>query len=162
MLNPMAPCITCFYDAQVEHIVEEQPAGTPELTELLDAAFAELVSRYGAEGRSPVQTGARYFVVRNENRQAVGCAALQVHDGAAEIKRMYVAPHARGRGCARALLKALEDAAGAAGHAAVRLATGDLQPAAIALYRSSGYVQSAAWGKYAHQPGTLCFTKVFG
>lgn len=146
----------------MKHIVEERPADDPELSGLLDAAFAELVSRYGAEGRSPVKSGARYFVVRDENQQAVGCAALQVLGGHAEIKRMYVAPHARGRGCARALLRALEDAAGAAGHAAVRLATGELQPAASALYRSSGYVQSAAWGKYVQQPETLCFTKVFG
>ena len=42
----------------------------------------------------------------------------------AEIKRMYVVPEARGRGVARALLAALEDAARELGYEVVRLDTG--------------------------------------
>jgi GNAT superfamily N-acetyltransferase len=56
-----------------------------------------------------------------------------------EIKRMFVAPEARGRGHARELLVALEDAARALGYALARLDTGPRQPQAEAMYRRAGY-----------------------
>ena len=155
--------LTCFYYAVVEYSVEERPSQDPELGLLLDAAFAELVGRYGAEGRSRVKDGARYFVVVDAERRAVGCAALQVfeseHAGDAELKRMYVAPQARGRGLARLLLSTLEQAARAAGHPTLRLSTGYLQPEAIALYESSGYTRTEPWGKYVFEPSTYCYAK---
>ena len=140
--------------------VEERPAHDPELIELLDAAFAELVARYGAEGRSQVKDGARYFVVLEEEGRAIACAALQTFDdNDAELKRMYVAPHARGRGLARLLLGTLEQTARTAGYAALRLTTGYLQPEAIALYESSGYTRTEPWGKYVSEPSTYCYAK---
>ena len=60
-------------------------------------------------------------------------------DGACEIKRMYVAPEARGQGLARILLRALEDAARGLGYAVARLDTGARQPYAQRLYESEGY-----------------------
>ncbi|MEV6267629.1 GNAT family N-acetyltransferase [Kribbella sp. NPDC051936] len=145
--------------------IEERSADDVELEALLAAAFAELVGRYGAEGRSQVKGGARYFVVLDDARRAVGCGAVQVfgpgteYPGDGEVKRMYVVPAARGRGYARALLAGLEDAARAAGHPRLRLTTGHLQPEAIALYESSGYTRTEAWGKYINQPGTHCYAK---
>ena len=59
--------------------------------------------------------------------------------GIAEIKRMYVVPEARGRGLARELLVALEEAARGLGYERVRLDTGPKQPHAEHLYRSAGY-----------------------
>jgi GNAT superfamily N-acetyltransferase len=53
---------------------------------------------------------------------------------------MYVVPAARGRGLARALLRALEDAARALGYETVRLDTGPRQPHVQGLYLSEGYV----------------------
>jgi GNAT superfamily N-acetyltransferase len=147
------------------HLEERSPKDA-ELSALLDAAFAELVVRNGAEGRSQVKDGARYFVVLDTDRRAVGCAALQVfgpdtaHPGDGELKRMYVAPAARGRGYARALLTALEDTARTAGHPVLRLTTSENQPEAIALYESSGYVRVAPWGKYVNEPLTRCYGKV--
>jgi ribosomal protein S18 acetylase RimI-like enzyme len=63
----------------------------------------------------------------------------------AEIKSMYVAPPGRRRGIARRLLRALEATATAHGCRAVRLDTADHLPAAIALYRSSGYHEIPAF-----------------
>jgi GNAT superfamily N-acetyltransferase len=54
---------------------------------------------------------------------------------------MYVAPHVRGRGIARRLLAALEDAGRRLGHEQVRLDTGPDQPEAKHLYETAGYVE---------------------
>jgi len=61
-------------------------------------------------------------------------------NGVAEVKRLYVAPSARGQVVARATLAALECAAAALGHRVVRLDTGPRQPHAWALFASAGYV----------------------
>ncbi|GAB3931084.1 GNAT family N-acetyltransferase [Kribbella albertanoniae] len=145
-------------------VIEERPVGDPELARLLAAAFDELVGRYGAEGRSQVKDGARYLVVLDDET-AVGCGAVQAfeadheHAGDGEVKRMYVSPEARGRGLARVLLTCLEHVAREAGHPVMRLTTGHLQPAAIALYESSGYRRTDPWGKYVDQPSTFCYAK---
>ncbi len=78
---------------------------------------------------------------------------------AAEIKRMYVAAQARGRGFAAALLTALEDEAQAAGADWMVLETGLPQVAAIRLYRSGGYVDIAPYGFYAAEPSVVSLGK---
>ncbi|MBB5138640.1 GNAT superfamily N-acetyltransferase [Thermocatellispora tengchongensis] len=140
-------------------VIEERAAGDPGLAALLDAAFAELVARYGPEGRSGVHERARFLVARVGD-EAVGCGAVQpAEPGVAELKRMYVAPAFRGRGIARGLLAALEDLARAMEYRALRLATGLKQPEAIALYESSGYTLTPPYGKYVRQPATRCYLK---
>ena len=80
------------------------------------------------------------FLVGYLGSEPVACGAVKRLDAAtAEIKRMYVVPEARGRGVARQLLVALEEAARSIGYSVVRLDTGDRQPHALALYRSAGY-----------------------
>lgn len=78
---------------------------------------------------------------------------------AAEIKRMYVAHEARGRGIARALLAALEDDARTAGADWMVLETGLPQVAAVGLYRSSGYVDIPPFGFYADKPEVISLGK---
>ncbi len=58
-----------------------------------------------------------------------------------ELKRMFVAPAARGQGVARRLLNALQDAARELGYLVARLDTGPRQPAARHLYESEGFVE---------------------
>jgi GNAT superfamily N-acetyltransferase len=82
-----------------------------------------------------------------------------VLDGDAEIKRMYVVPHARGRGHARALLAELERTAAAAGRTRLVLETGTEQPEAIALYRDSGYAPIPAFGVHRGDARSRCFAK---
>ncbi|MFD1935000.1 GNAT family N-acetyltransferase [Nonomuraea mangrovi] len=143
-------------------LIEERPRGDGELQALLDAAFAELVARYGPEGRSGVDPAAR-FLVAVADGAAVACGALQPVDAATgEVKRMYVRPSHRGRGAARALLKALEALAAATGYERVRLTTGIRQPEAIALYESSGYTPIAAYGKYVGEPTSRSYGKELG
>jgi GNAT superfamily N-acetyltransferase len=78
----------------------------------------------------------------------------------AEIKRMYVAPEARGRGVARALLAALEQAARDRGYDVLRLETGLSQPEASALYTSSGYAPTEPFGYYARFPNARFYARL--
>src|SRR5258708_31882106 len=49
------------------------------------------------------------FVLASVQGQAVGCGALRLQDGYAEIKRMYVRPQQRGTGVGYRLLGRLEE-----------------------------------------------------
>jgi ribosomal protein S18 acetylase RimI-like enzyme len=80
-------------------------------------------------------------------------------DRAAEIKRMYVAEAARGRGIGRAVLSALEDDARAAGADWMVLETGEPQQAAVALYRGCGYIDIPPYGFYADKPEVVSLGK---
>jgi DNA-binding MarR family transcriptional regulator/GNAT superfamily N-acetyltransferase len=93
------------------------------------------------------------LVVARLRGRAVGCGALKFHRRApAELKRMWVAPDARGLGLGRRLLATLERHAAEAGARTVRLETNRALEEAIHLYRTSGYREVAAFNDepYAH------------
>jgi GNAT superfamily N-acetyltransferase len=70
----------------------------------------------------------------------VACGGLRpLGPDTAEVKRMFVAPEARGRGHARALLHALESRARARGRSRVGLLTTEVLTEARALYAAEGY-----------------------
>src|SRR5690242_19786595 len=74
----------------------------------------------------------------------VACGGVKRLDArTGEIKRMFVAPAVRGRGYARELLVALEDAARSLGYSVARLDTGQRQAQAEAMYRRAGYAPIA-------------------
>jgi GNAT superfamily N-acetyltransferase len=80
------------------------------------------------------------FIVGWLGEAPVCCGGIKrLPDGACEIKKMFVAPAARGQGVARMLLHALEDLARDRGYAVARLDTGPRQPHAQRLYESEGY-----------------------
>ena len=83
----------------------------------------------------------------------IGCGALKFHQRRpAELKRMWIAPAARGLGVGRRLLGELERTAGEAGVVVLRLETNRTLSEAIALYKGSGYVEVKAFNAepYAH------------
>ncbi len=91
-----------------------------------------------------VEPPAGRWLVAYRAGDPVGCAALKrLDDRTAEIKRMYVAPEARGTGVARALLARLERIAQEIGYTRLRMDTGARQPASVALFGSVGYEQIA-------------------
>jgi ribosomal protein S18 acetylase RimI-like enzyme len=78
--------------------------------------------------------------------EPVGCGALKLHSNApAEIKRMWVAPQARGLGLGRRLLEELERRAAEAGATVLHLETNHTLSEAISLYRNHGYREVAAF-----------------
>ena len=83
------------------------------------------------------------LLVATLRSEPVGCGALKFHDGEpTELKRLWVAPSARGLGVGRRLLAELEARAAEHGDV-VRLDTNRALTEAIALYRTSGYTEIA-------------------
>jgi GNAT superfamily N-acetyltransferase len=93
------------------------------------------------------------FLLATAGSEPAGCGALKLHgDGPAELKRMWVSPAMRGTGLGRRLLAELEQQASAHGARTIRLETNRALSEAIALYRTSGYREVAAFNdeSYAH------------
>ena len=115
-----------------------------ELDRRFRTGFDPAVSRRA--GADEMRTPAGAFLVALLRDEPVGCGGLKFHgDEPAEIKRMWVAPSARGLGVGRRLLGELERRAVANGCRAVHLDTNGTLVEAIAMYRSSGYREVAAF-----------------
>jgi DNA-binding MarR family transcriptional regulator/GNAT superfamily N-acetyltransferase len=91
------------------------------------------------------------FLVARLHGELVGCGGLKGYDHAPpDVKRMWVAPSVRGLGLGRRLLRELESHARETGARSVRLETNRSLIEAIALYRSSGYVDVPAFNDEPH------------
>jgi DNA-binding MarR family transcriptional regulator/GNAT superfamily N-acetyltransferase len=142
-------------------IAIEDPT-SPSAQSCLRAYFAELDGRFEA-GFDPARSipadaaeltePAGLLLVARLHGEPVGCGALKLHGTEpAEVKRMWVATAARGLGVGRRILERLEDEARARRVPALRLETNRALTEAIALYRSAGYREVAAFNEdpYAH------------
>jgi DNA-binding MarR family transcriptional regulator/GNAT superfamily N-acetyltransferase len=93
-----------------------------------------------------VRPPAGEFFVAYLHGEAIGCGAVKHHASApAEIKRMWIAPRARGIGLGRRLLETLEASALAGGARVAHIESSAVLVEAIALYRSSGWVEVPAF-----------------
>jgi GNAT superfamily N-acetyltransferase len=141
------------------------PASEPALA-LLQAMSNEMEALYDVAGAGPTVPAAVLekggaFVLAWSGAEAVGCGAIHlVEADLGEVKRMYVAPAARGRGVGGAILGALEDLARDIGYARLRLETGARQTAAMRLYERAGYRRTECYGSYATDPLSVCYEKV--
>jgi DNA-binding MarR family transcriptional regulator len=89
-----------------------------------------------------VRPPAGQFFVAYLHGEAIGCGAVKHHVGApSEIKRMWISPAARGLGLGRRLLYELEACALDSGAPLARIETSAVCTEAIALYRSTGWVE---------------------
>ena len=124
---------------------------------LLDGLYPP-ESCHGLDLRAYERPEVTLFVAR-EGGVAIGCGAWQLHgDGSAEVKSMFVAEDARGRGIGRALLAAIE--AELRGRVSIlRLETGIKQLAAIRLYEAAGFRRRGPFGSYRDDPLSVFMEK---
>ena len=122
-----------------------------ELHELFDSGFDPAHSLLPNAGDLRPPRG--QFLVARLHGEPIGCAGLKLPSGApAEVKRMWVAPRARGLGLARRFLAELEARAVQHGYDLLRLDTNKTLTAAINLYRATGFEEVPAFNDepYAH------------
>jgi len=135
---------------------------------LIAALNAELLGRYPEEGAThfrlapdEVGPGRGAFLVAYRVGEPVGCGAVRrIETAAAEIKRMYVVPAARGGGVGTTILAGLETAARGLAVRRLVLETGERQPEAIALYRRAGFDVIPRFGEYVDSALSLCMAKM--
>ncbi|WP_329139295.1 helix-turn-helix domain-containing GNAT family N-acetyltransferase [Streptomyces sp. NBC_01476] len=142
--------------------LEAVDPGHPDAEHCLRAYFAELRERFES-GFDPARSllpdagelrpPRGLFLVARLHGEPAGCAGLKLPPGApAEIKRMWVAPHARRLGLGRRFLAELEARAARHGSDVLRLDTNKALSAAIGLYHSCGFQEVAPFNDepYAH------------
>jgi len=138
-------------------VIEQVPAPTVEIVELLAELDAVLSGPYAADQRHALsveqlfQPNVRFFVARLDGA-AVACGGVGFYDGYAELKRMYSRPAVRGRGVAKALLRRLEAEARAVGSPLLRIETGVYQDEALRFYEGAGFRRCGPFGPYADMP----------
>ncbi len=153
----------------VENIhIRRTTLASPDAVRLIAALNAELTTIYPEPGAThfslnevQVAPGSGAFLIASLDGVAVGCGAVRKYDDTtAEIKRMYVAPSARGQGLGRAILEALEREAKLIGATRIVLETGARLASATKLYESLGYSRIPLFGEYLlSSDSSLCFGK---
>lgn len=145
--------------------IDKEPPRQEPVLRLLALSDRYMASLYPSESNHLLDVSSlegpevRFYVARHGG-DVVGCAALVADgEGAAEIKRMFVDPSARGLGVGKRLMERLEADGRAGGFSAIRLETGISQPEAIGLYRKCGYEEIPPFGSYKADPLSLFMEK---
>jgi putative acetyltransferase len=115
--------------------------------DLLDAYFDDAAWEAEVDGLPGVYgPPAGVLLLATEADLAVGCVgARRLDEESCEMKRMFVAPIARGRGVGRSLAEAVVDGARGLGYRRMYLDTSVRQTEAITLYRDLGFVEVAPY-----------------
>lgn len=142
--------------------VAECPADDGFLPALLTAMTAELVVVYDLPPDArlrPLAPASRFLLARDGSR-AIGCCAVEpVSPGVHELKRMFVAPDARGTGVSTALVAESERLVRSDGGVRLRLETGIRRPAAMRLYERAGYLRVPNFPPHQGDPESVCYEK---
>lgn len=99
------------------------------------------------------------FIARDASGAAVGMGALRRHEGAGEVKRMFVSPSVRGSGLGGAILAEIEKLARAEGFPKLVLETGSNFDAAKRVYERAGFVTCDAVLDYPASPWNAFYEK---
>jgi putative acetyltransferase len=150
-------------ERRIEIAVEDPDQ--PEVAPLLQASDVYMASLYPADSNHMLdvaslrQPGVAFLVARVDG-EALGCGAVvDSGEGWAEVKRMFVSPAARELKLGRRLLEELEAIAARRGARVLRLEMGGLQPEALGLYRSAGFVEIGPFGSYGPDPLSIFMEK---
>jgi GNAT superfamily N-acetyltransferase len=142
--------------------IEEVPPTGPDAEYCLSRYYAEISERFEGgfdPGQSITPTLDEFappkgtFLVIRRDDELVGCGGFKpLPPDAVYLKRMWVAPEARGQGLGKRLLDALEERASAMGYRKIKLDTHRSLSEAQQLYRNRGYREIAPFSerRYAH------------
>jgi len=146
-------------------VVRRAPYDAEDSRRVVTQAEEELVVRYGMldDGERGLTAdmfdppaGAFLVACAGDGPDPVGGVGVRmVAPGTGEVRRLWVDPDWRRRGVARALMAALEEAARDLGADTLRLATGDRQPEAVALYDAAGW-ERVGVVTYEGEAETVC------
>ncbi len=145
-------------------IIEPGDPRDPQATALLQASHALMESLFPPEDNHFLSIDALctpdiHFFIAREGDNTFGCAALADKTEYGEVKSMFVAEAARGKGAADALMRQLEDHARRLKLPALKLETGSLLHAAHKLYERHGFSLCQPFGNYTANDTSLFMEK---
>lgn len=123
----------------------------------IDLGYQDFATELAAlPGKYAAPAGA-LLLARGQDGEALGCVGLRpiAPEGCCEMKRLYLAPAARGLGLGRAMTAAVIDLARACGYRELRLDTLPSMSVAIGLYEQMGFRRIAPY--YAPTPAGTIF-----
>lgn len=136
----------------------------PQATALLKESHALMESLFPPEDNfyldidQLVDPSIHFFTARI-GPDICGTGALAIKDGYGEVKSMFVAENARGKGVADAILRQIEDQASAEGLPMLKLETGNVLYAAHRLYRRHGFTDCGVFGDYVAAKSSIFMEK---
>lgn len=158
MIAAMAEVERCMRASAV--VIDAEDPASADARACVEAYFRELDARLDGgfdPGRGNPPEAADYvppnglFLVARLDGRAVGCGALRATaPGVGEIKRMWVAPSARGLGIAQRMIESIEQHAMRAGMDRLQLDTNRTLSEARALYLRNGYREIAPYNDNPH------------
>lgn len=145
--------------------VHPETPDQPEVLALLAKADERSASLYPVENRYGLALSAllsadvRFFVARQDGR-ALGCGGyMLLSEQAAEMKRLFVDPAARGQGIGAAIIRAVEEAATREGVRTLLLETGIKSFEALRLYKNFGFIECEPFAAYQPDPSSVFMVK---
>ncbi|WP_078310167.1 MULTISPECIES: helix-turn-helix domain-containing GNAT family N-acetyltransferase [unclassified Mycobacterium] len=165
LADAMAEVERLFVASQVQIAIMD--TRSPEARYCIRAYFEEIAARLEngfdpalalPAGDAELSAPAGMLLVATLHEEPVGCGGLKLLRNAdeiieaAEVKRVWISPDVRGMGLGKRILAELERRAMTHGARTIRLDTNRALTEAIAMYRSAGYGEVAAFNdeKYAH------------
>ncbi len=149
--------------------IQQERPDQPDVVALLDALDRYLVSLYEPQANhilsvaDLLQPEIAFFVARRKG-VVVGTGAVRRRAGQhfGEIKRMVVAPEARGTGVGARMLASLEQHLIGDGCSTAMLETGAEQTDAVRLYERAGYARCASFNGYPDNGLSVFYAKRLG
>jgi GNAT superfamily N-acetyltransferase len=144
-------------------LITRQRPDTADASALIAELDAQLAAVYPAQSRHGfsvqklIDQRVDFFVMRCDETPAACGGIMSVANEYAEIKRMYVRPAFRRRGCGRRMLQHLADHARARSLPLLRLETGVHQREALRLYETAGFRPIPPFGAYRDDPLSRCY-----
>ena len=145
-------------------IVARTDPRDPQATALLQQSHALMQSLFAPEENHFLSIDALcadsiHFFTAREGDTILGTGALKVHDGYGEIKSMFVAEAARGKGVGDALMRQIEDQAKIEFLRMLKLETGNVLTAAHRLYARHGFISCGPFGDYTEAASSIFMEK---
>lgn len=149
-------------------VVQRETPDQPDVLALLaqgderSASLYPTESRHGLAVSALLAAGVRFFVARQGGR-ALGCGGyVLLPEEAAEMKRLFVDPGARGHGVGGAIVRAIEQAAAGEGVRRLFLETGVKSFEALRLYGRVGFAGCGPFADYRSDPLSVFMVKRLG
>lgn len=145
-------------------IVEKTDPHHPEAVALLKQSHALMQALFPPEDNFYLDVADLvaphiHFFTAREGDTILGTGALAIKDSYGEVKSMFVAEPARGKGVADALLRQIEDQARKEGLPLLRLETGNVLHAAHRLYARHGFTECGPFGDYGAAKSSVFMEK---